>query len=142
MILLDDKRDYEIERDNREKLLAVPRWQIGSSTALEREEQARDGLFADFLPRIDRLRRTLERLQEQIAMLRQVEALRLYAAEHDGKLPAAPSDIPVPSPVDPVTGKPFLYTVDGATAHVRGGLALSEDKSAGSEIHYVVTVRK
>ncbi len=30
VILLDEKRDYEIERDERGKLLALPRWQIDS----------------------------------------------------------------------------------------------------------------
>ena len=79
-----------------------------------------DGLFADLLPHIVKLRRTQGQLEQQIALLRHVEALRLYAAEHDGKLPAKLSDISVPLPVDPVTGKPFAYAVDGATAHIRG----------------------
>ena len=80
-----------------------------------------DGLFADLLPHIIKLRRTQGRLEQQIALLRHVEALRLYAAEHDGKLPARLSDISVPLPVDPVTGKPFAYAAERNTAHLRGG---------------------
>ncbi len=43
--------------------------------------------------------------------------MRLYAAEHEGKLPAALDDIKeVPIPVDPVSGKPFGYKLEGGTA--------------------------
>ena len=66
------------------------------------------------------VRRAQARLDQRIALLRHVEALRLYAAEHDGTLPANLSDISVPLPDDPFTGKPFRYEVDGDTAHLRG----------------------
>ncbi len=70
-------------------------------------------------------------LEQQIALLRHVEALRLFAAEHDGKLPATLSDISVPLPLDPVTGKPFVYTVTGATAHLRGGRTSRREERIG-----------
>jgi hypothetical protein len=48
------------------------------------------------------------RLERDIAALRCGEALRLYAAEHDGNPPAKWSDIAsVPLPVDAATGKGF-----------------------------------
>jgi hypothetical protein len=57
------------------------------------------------------------RWERKIAALRCLEALRLYAAAHDGKLPARLDDIKeVPVPVDPFTGKPFDYQRDGDTA--------------------------
>ena len=50
------------------------------------------------------------RLERRLAALRCVEAFRLYAAAHDGKLPGALSDITeVPIPDDPMTGKSFEY---------------------------------
>ena len=49
-------------------------------------------------------------------MLRHVEALRLYADANNGKLPARLTDIPVPLPVDPFTGKPFEYRCTGDRA--------------------------
>lgn len=54
----------------------------------------------------------------QIAALRIVEALRWHAAEHGGQLPASLAEIRVaPIPPDPLTGKPFEYTVrDGVGA--------------------------
>jgi hypothetical protein len=54
------------------------------------------------------------KLDRQIAALRTVEALRNYAATHDGRPPANLADITdTPAPADPTTGKPFLYQVQG-----------------------------
>ena len=45
-----------------------------------------------------------------IAAIRVGEALRLYAHEHSGQLPAALDDVKeVPLPIDPMTGKMFEY---------------------------------
>jgi hypothetical protein len=57
------------------------------------------------------------RHDRRIAGLRAVEALRLYAASHEGKLPEALSQVKeVPVPDDPATGKPFEYRRDGVAA--------------------------
>ena len=141
-ILLDEKRDYEIQRDERMKLLAVPLWQIDPSAVGEERAALTGGLFDDFLPHIVKLRRTQGRLTQQIAILRHVEALRLYAAAHDSKLPAKLADIPVPLPIDPVTGQPFVYYVDGTTAHIRGSSLPGEDSDPGYNVHYQVTLQK
>ncbi len=69
------------------------------------------------MPATKAVRRAQARLDQRIALLRHVEALRLHAAEHDGKLPAKLSEVSVPLPDDPVTGKPFRYELTGATAH-------------------------
>jgi hypothetical protein len=71
-----------------------------------------------------------------------VEALRLYAAEHDGSLPSTLADISVPLPADPFTGKPFLYEVKGTTAHLRGTPPPGHEKLAPFKVHYEVTVQK
>jgi hypothetical protein len=50
------------------------------------------------------------RCQWNIAMLRIFEAMRLYAAAHDGRWPDHLSDITeVPLPTNPVDGKAFVY---------------------------------
>ncbi len=141
-ILVDEKHEYEIQRDERMKLLAVPLWQIDSSAGGEERADATAGLFADFLPHIIKLRRTQGRLTQQIAILRHVEAIRLYAAERGGKLPVRLSDISVPLPIDPVTGQPFVYYVDGATAHIRGSSLPGEETDPGYNVHYQVTLQK
>jgi hypothetical protein len=100
-----------------------------------------DGLFMDRLPDIIKLRRTQGQLEQQIALLRQVEALRLYAAEYDGKLPAQLADITVPLPVDPVTGKPLTYTLEGTAAHISGNLISGENSRTKNKPHYCVSVK-
>jgi hypothetical protein len=142
VILLDEKRDYEIHRDERIKLLALPLWQIDSLAGGEEQAPDGEGLFADLLPHIINLRRSQGRVEQQIALLRHVEALRLYAAAHDGKLPTKLCEISVPLPNVPITGKRFVYTVEGATAHIRGGSLPGDIKDPGYNVHYEVTVRK
>ncbi len=57
------------------------------------------------------------RIDRPIAALRCVEAVRLYAAVHDGKLASSLEEIKdAPLPLDPVTGKPFDYHVTGDRA--------------------------
>ncbi len=72
------------------------------------------------MPAVRNVRQAQARVDQRIALLRHVEALRLHAAEHNGTLPAKLSDVAVPLPDDPVTGKPFRYEVIGNTAHLRG----------------------
>jgi hypothetical protein len=53
----------------------------------------------------------------QFAALRCIEALRMYAAAHNGELPATLDEITeVPIPLNPVTGRPFPYHLEGKTA--------------------------
>jgi hypothetical protein len=60
------------------------------------------------------------RTDRRIAELRLFEALRLYADSHDGRLPQRLDDLEVPVPIDPITGKPFEYRLDGDVARVEG----------------------
>ncbi|MBM4000742.1 MAG: hypothetical protein FJ297_14595 [Planctomycetes bacterium] len=54
------------------------------------------------------------RLERAIAATRAVEAIRAYAASHDGNLPATLADITdLPIPPDPMTGAPLVYRVEG-----------------------------
>jgi hypothetical protein len=50
------------------------------------------------------------RVDREIAMFRVLEALRIYAAHHQGRLPDRLNDVTeVPIPQDPLHGRPFLY---------------------------------
>lgn len=68
--------------------------------------------FAYLLPAVERIHFLSARLGRDIAMLRCVEAIRIYAAAHDGKLPKSLAEIgEVPVPPDPLNGRPFSYRV-------------------------------
>jgi len=114
VILLDEKRTLAARQDDGLKLLALPASRLDAPAC-------DGGLFADLLPDAIALRRAQARLEQRIAVLRHVEALRMYAAEHGGKLPEKLADVPVPLPADSFTGQPFAYRAEGSTAHLAGG---------------------
>jgi hypothetical protein len=145
VLLLDEKREYEERRDEIMKLMVLPTWQV--------EERVKDikpikdvqdknfSLFTFLVPAMQKVRRAQGRLEQRIALLRHVEAIRLYAAEHKGQLPVKLSDITVPLPVDPFTGKEFRYVVEGATAHLRGTAPAGVEPIAAYNLHYEITIR-
>ena len=124
------------------KTIDYPFWQIEALNA-RIELKKPPPLFADvLLPIMHGARRAQGRIDQLIGLLRHVEALRLYAAEHDGTLPAKLSDVPVPLPVDPFTGKPFRYEVTASTAHLRGSPPPGLEKDPAFNMHYEVTFQK
>jgi hypothetical protein len=61
------------------------------------------------------------RLSRQFAALRVIEAIRDYAARHDGQLPKSLDDIKdLPLPIDPYTGKSFEYRLENGKAILDG----------------------
>jgi hypothetical protein len=144
VLLLDEKRDFECQRDEALKFMNLPTWEtIGLLDKLQKVQPAKESvLFEGFLPAIQKIRRAQGRLEQRIALLRHVEALRLYAAGHDGKLPDKLDAIDVPLPVDPFTGKPFRYELKDGTAHLRGSPPPGDEKNPAYNIHYEITVRK
>ncbi len=68
------------------------------------------------LPALSAVRESSMRIEREQSALRVIEALRIYGAGHDGKLPAELAQITeVPVPPNPATGKPFVYRLEGAT---------------------------
>jgi hypothetical protein len=149
VLLLDEWREFEVRRDEAMKWMNLPTWQAqetldrmiktGPSSDVASPGEA---LFTGLVPALYKVRLAQGRLEQRIALLRAVEALRLYAAEHDGKLPAKLSDVPVPLPPDPFTGKPFRYELDGPTAHLRGSPPAGQEKTPAYNLHYEVTIQK
>jgi tetratricopeptide (TPR) repeat protein len=65
----------------------------------------------------EKMRSLMNRSNRRVVALQCVEALRLYAAAHDGKFPKELSSITeVPVPSDPVMQKPFVYRCTGPNA--------------------------
>jgi hypothetical protein len=149
LLLLDEKWQFELRRDEAMKLINLPVWQALEPAAkiegaIIKEEEIDKYLFphSDFILEWARIIRTLGRLEQRIALLRHVEAIRIYAVEHQGQLPTKLGDITVPLPVDPFTGKPFRYSLEGAAAHLRGSPPPGRDNEAIFNLHYEITIRK
>ncbi len=110
---------FNERKDDLFKWFAVPYWR--AQQELERVErnldrdakQGMSDLATILLPALTRAYGHTTIFDRQIAALRSIEAVRLYAAGHEGKLPASLGDITeVPIPIDPITGEPFQYKLD------------------------------
>lgn len=143
VILLDERLEFEVRRDDLMKLMNLPYWQIEAMGGLTYKRTKEPALFADaFVPALNKVVNVEGRLEQRIALLRHVEALRMYAVEHNGTLPAKLSEISVPLPDDLFTGKPFRYEVMGNTAHLRGTPPRDLEKEAPFNVHYEVKIQK
>jgi len=87
-------------------------------------------LFCTLLPALYRIAFLQARLDRNIALLRTVEAIRMFAAEHSGQLPGSLTEITsVPIPADPVTGKDFIFRrIDSQNARLEAPVAPDERK--------------
>jgi len=143
VMMLDEKRELDVRHDDLTKTMGLPVWQGDALAAQISRSYTEPALFADaVVPLTYTVRKAQARLDQRIALLRQVEALRLHAAEHNGTLPAKLSEVSVPLADDPITGKPFRYELKGGTAHFRGSPPSGEEKNADFNIHYEVTLQK
>ena len=120
VVLLYTLAFYEELRDNVFKCMYLPYPQ--ANIALQRTEadlkRRRDEelipIAGMLLSSASSVKEAETRMQWIIARLRVLEALRIYAAAHDGKLPDQLGDIhEVPVPVNPFDDQPFTYRRDG-----------------------------
>jgi hypothetical protein len=94
-------------------------------------------------PQFDRIYNAVGRTERRFAALRCVEALRLYAAGHGGKLPASLKDVTeVPVPVDPVTDRPFEYQARGDAARLVAPLQDGDKTPKFERLTYEITLRR
>jgi hypothetical protein len=143
---------YDRELDEVVKWVDAPYWESrpGLQEALARQrkiERAPDAAALPFarylLPAHQKVFASQARLERRIAALRAVEALRLYAAAHDGKAPAALAEIKdVPVPPDPVTGQPFDYTASGDKLTLSGAPFPDEKPNKANTLNYEITLRR
>jgi hypothetical protein len=87
----------------------------------------------------DRCRILAKRLDSHVAALQCVEAIRAYAAAHEGQLPPALDGISEASvPGDPMTGGPFKYARTDSGAVIESALPERADKSDGMRFEIVM----
>ena len=127
-VVLHTSLRYDELRDAMFKWFHVPYWQAqpGVEQAQKKIAESADSepipLASVLLPAVANCQVAMARTERRNATLRTVEAIRLYAAAHDGKLPESLGEITeVPVPVNPFTGQPFAYRLDGDTAVLQTG---------------------
>ncbi len=97
--------------------------------------------FVKFMP-TTALLGAVARRDRVIAFLRVIEALRMHAATHAGKLPSTLKAIEaVPIPIDVLSGQPFLYRLNAdGTADLQTPAVHPNNRFYGR--HSVIQIRK
>lgn len=68
------------------------------------------------LPSLVGTKKAFVRLQQNLAIVKVVEGIRMYGASHQGQLPSGLDQLPVPATLDPATMGPLQYEVEGDSA--------------------------
>ncbi len=91
---------------------------------------------------VHRPRAAQAKCELRIALLRGVEAVRMYAAAHGGQLPQDLKATGAPVPIDPATGGPIRYELVEGKAVIRGTPPKGTEADKNWNLVYEVTVRK
>jgi len=117
VVMLVTYQDYNRNYDNIYKWLGLRYRDAHTGLARGHSDWPRSGgnpLSSEFVMLIPSVNGALLgaiRLDRQLDALQCIEAIRLYAAAHDGTLPPNLEAMEeAPAPLDPATGKPFVYT--------------------------------
>jgi hypothetical protein len=95
----------------------------------------------EFLPAVQKVQVAKVRLDRKLAALRVIEALRMHAAAHGGRLPDKLDEVTiVPVPNDPGTGQPFEYQHEGETVTLISRIPGEKLETTG--LRYRITMRK
>jgi hypothetical protein len=123
VVLLYTMQIYDESRDALFKWFALPypeakagldKFQTAWTDVRDREIVP---LFSVLAPATGAVANASARHERSFAMLRTIEAMRLYAAAHGGQPPQRLEDVSeVPVPIDPFSGKSFIYRAEGDTA--------------------------
>lgn len=115
---------YRLHTDNLFRWLTLPYPEAHAGLAAFLAERAKhpakNDSLASWLPSLEKVFASITQFDRRIALLRTTEAIRLHAGVTN-TLPQSLNAITiVPVPRDPVTGDPFIYTLDGDTAVLSG----------------------
>jgi hypothetical protein len=100
------------------------------------------GLGGDYTIAFQKVFLSRGRLERRLEGIRCLEAIRLYAAAHDGKLPRSLADVKeVPVPVDPMTHKAFEYQTHDEKASLASP-PLPDKGSYDRPVIYVLEMRR
>ncbi|MEQ8787966.1 MAG: hypothetical protein RIC55_16790 [Pirellulaceae bacterium] len=125
VVLLDMAESFAEVRDEMFKAFGLPYPQAekvlkeADAAIAKAKTMGYGGQLAGLLlPAVQAVKAASTRGQAKIDALRCIEALRMHAARH-GQLPASLDEVTVvPIPINPLTGKPFPYRLEGGVAEL------------------------
>jgi hypothetical protein len=100
-------------------------------------------LASMLIPAVEKVYEARTRIDRKIAALRCIEAIRLYATAHEGKLPDRLDQVTeVPVPLDPQTGKAFEYGRKGDGALLVAPPPAGQEAHEGNSLRYELTFQR
>jgi hypothetical protein len=123
IVLLDEFVRFELLRDELTKWMDLPFYRAKDgleSTAKEIKREPANWAAVALLPAMEKVKRAQVRLDQRLAYVQVIEAIRLHAFKNGGALPATLEEIKLPLPADPVSGKPFEYAAKNGVATLHG----------------------
>lgn len=155
VVLLSSARRFHQARDDYFKWTVLPYdearvWmeqaEVQLKTWVSEAQQSGDiplVMLSLVLPALHKVHESVTRIDRQIQILRVTEAIRMYAAANEGKLPQSLDEITrVPVPDDPLFGEPFRYERDGDKAMLIAPARGGEDPQPGNSIYLELSVAK
>jgi len=146
-VLLMWWKQFQLVRDDTFKWFSLPDDEVRQNLTRSEDDvraaalQGKGGIFTDALPAIQACVNAQFRHQRETNLLRTVEALRMYAAEH-GRWPEKLDDITqVPVPVDPWTQKPFDYSLKDGVASLEAPHTPKAPWPIDADQRYELTLR-
>ncbi len=147
---LHSLREYRQANDDLFKGLDLPYWQLAALPKVAGFESVEAKLANPLWATISILSSDLRRarlaplrLDRQLDALQCVEAIRLDATTHGGKLPMSlEAIVATPCPVDPATGTPFRYEVAGDSATLDGPIPPGAPDHPTSAIRYALKLAR
>lgn len=151
VILIYKHRQYCRIRDMEFRWTNMPYWQAKDGLKKAEEElgvyfsmnhfDIIAGAMMYTMPAIERICFLKARFERDLAMMQCIEAIRMYAAGNDGRLPKALDDITnAPVPIDPIYGHAFHYEVNNGKAVLESPLPPSGHSKDG--LRYEITLKK
>jgi hypothetical protein len=134
---------YEKQRDDLFKWVGMPYWQAkpgldAAERELEQKMARGEGMpFIRLLPALTLAYRTQARVQQRLACLRGVQAIRAYAAQHGQLPPSLDALTQWPAPLDPMTGQSFLYELKDGQAILDSPLPAA-DRNQADRLPYII----
>ncbi len=147
LVLMYLLTQHELRSDEFTSVQNLPYWQARPFLKKwrDRRELPNPGMFGSFLWTMlpsDHIFGMGPRMEREFTLLRHVEALRLYAALHQGRWPDSLDDLrELPLPVDPFTGKGFTYRHENKTAILEAFAPPGMIPNEANWIRYELTIR-
>ena len=143
---LDAYRQYRRHLDESSKWFHMPPWQsagkLDAALGMTGEQKRANPLLAMFrglTPSLSGVLHAEVRLERHLDALQCIEAIRLHADGHGGALPQSLDALAdAPAPLDPATGKPFDYKVEGDSATLSAPLPPGAPDHPSYQIRYVL----